>query len=620
MTTANASIDQKDVLIEPRNVEIDVSTEGGEQTIVVPPISKLRKLHGHTISHWSTTFRRLEVSDADIDAAKREFHCLFKDYDEFRVSGAFLNRLASLAALIGDHDSANKFHSEAVAVSDIPELFYRFADHELTELSNFDSAVSKLEKLEAQGFVRDSLRLAECDLAAEKVDRASARIKDVLQTEPDDWRANLIGGVLALVDGKYPIAIRMLRTSLESRPNSPSIAANLAIAHYFQGNTRQTIKSIRRAIGLDPWNEKFLVFLADVVLEEQDHLYSDREMATALRLLSQFLHKNPESVMVAARTTKLALDTGNPKPTIRVLENTVRRSRTAETLNNLAVLLWASGDRRRALTNLLTAAEVVLKGGPEVAEDVSFLVAGNLVHLLNETGDARKAEQISLKLLDAVDQTRITAERDLSKIYFGYILSLAFQRKYPAMLDLVTKLIDRGDLYPTFKVNLATSLTCYHAIVTGDFEKAAKYALTAYEALSEVDRPTTQMVSIVTNNLTYSLIETNDLDSAQSLLKKLRTLEPDSYLVSATSGLYHIRRGHLEKGEEKYRLAMTQTRNEDLSRLLKKKLQLELAKATLKVDKKRAIRLIKSGLKISSTGGPWDAEGLNAELRQMIQD
>jgi tetratricopeptide (TPR) repeat protein len=603
---------EKQVVLDAHLLEVNLGDNSVQATAVLePPITQLKELKGTIQRTWKTTLRKEQAdSDFDTSLARKEFDRLIARYDVYRESSSYLARLASLARVLHDDISARRFALEAEAASPAVHLRFKRADYELTHDRNVDEARATLVELANQGNIDASLRLAELCLARGETLLARATVAAALQRDSLDWRTNLLAGTMALMDGQMPRAIRFLRVATLERPNSTILFFNLAIAHYVAGNLRQAIHSIRITLGLNPFDQRALMFLLDLAP-------GVRQLTPVVRrLVEQFIHFAPDATAIASRAVNYFLKAKEHQEGIAALEVVANRSKDPDLVNNFGVLLAAANNPTGALHQFRRAVQLATANSPSI----SFVLLANLAHAYVDNDELERAERLSKEVLATRSINEVISSTQLGRMKHAELMATLFGGDYEPVIAFAQRYVDVPGIDPLLKVNLLIQLVCYHSITQDNLELATEYAISAAETLKEIPDPPELLVLTVQNNLMFCLVETGNLPAAEQVLREMKIDEsrPGSSFALATRGFYHLRKREIEAGTRDYQKAINLTQKYDRKMLLRKKLEYELAVAKELESPREALIHAKRALKTGDVKIPWPSGTLDSRLHQLI--
>ena len=160
------------------------------------------------------------------------------------------------------------------------------------------------------------------------------------------------------------------------------------------------------------------------------------------------------------------------------------------------------------------------------------------------------------------------------------------------------------DIHADLHSYLANTLVCYYTLVDVQLDRAHQFARRSFEIQSNRQPKDGIAWNISINNLAFVAIEQDKLDDAGCYLSRLRSDAPmHRYFHYATRGLLAIRRGHVDRGEGLYRLAISTANDQNTKSLLRQKLNWELGNHLARQGRiRRAIRFLEKTQKTRVLG------------------
>ena len=185
----------------------------------------------------------------------------------------------------------------------------------------------------------------------------------------------------------------------------------------------------------------------------------------------------------------------------------------------------------------------------------------------------------------------------------GLVGACLNQGKMKKGIDLALNWIEKN-IHPDLHSHLADTLVCYYTLVDARLDRAHEFARQSFEIQSNRQPRDSAAWNSSVNNLAFVAIEQGKLDDAGSYLARLRSDAPMStYFHYATRGLLAIRRGHVDRGEGLYRLAISTASDRNIKSLLRQKLNWELGSYLARQGRtRRAIRFLAKVEKTRVTG------------------
>lgn len=525
-----------------------------------------------------------------------ELDRLLLRYDEFNDSVTYLARVADLAVLSGRLEQAFSLASEAVEASPDPEYKYRLA-----EIAYFGSDVRKARsiwaELAAQGHLDAILRMAQLSIAESDDEGAATWLDEAMRIDGVDWRGHSIAGALALGSGQHERAVRHFRMAMEERPRSVQIYYNLALAHVLSGSVKHAIKALRIAVGLNPFGQKALMAWSDL------SAHTGQSIPEASQALVRYAALHSDDKGAIERLAYLRYLLGDDRGSRDVLEKADERFHDANIPNNLGVLAARGKKLDQAIREFGRATAIAAESPGENAGRTSDTATANLVTALVNAGEFRRAEEAAEAYVSLSSDDRYLSSGPAFRIAQGLVGACLNQGKMKKGIDLALNWIEKN-IHPDLHSHLADTLVCYYTLVDARLDRAHEFARQSFEIQSNRQPRDSAAWNSSVNNLAFVAIEQGKLDDAGSYLARLRSDAPMStYFHYATRGLLAIRRGHVDRGEGLYRLAISTASDRNIKSLLRQKLNWELGSYLARQGRtRRAIRFLAKVEKTRVTG------------------
>jgi tetratricopeptide (TPR) repeat protein len=188
--------------------------------------------------------RFLELKDTEAEAALREAVSIKPDALEAWLA------LAELHALFGKTDAASNDLREALKRDEhSPEASFQLGKL----LAPGPEAIAHLEAAlrERPSYGEALARLAEVQIALNKLDAARASAQRALKSDPNDASMRVVVGRVALAEGKPDVAHSEAKAALAILPNLASAKLLVADAYAKQNEIDLALENYQAAFGLD---------------------------------------------------------------------------------------------------------------------------------------------------------------------------------------------------------------------------------------------------------------------------------------------------------------------------------------------------------------------------------
>lgn len=565
----------KQLLVPAEPVSVVLVDEGNTRlSFILPPLAELREIRELSSKNYSLY--------EDVEAARlrkggdfaEELKSLLKKRDRFSESATYFTRLANLAEFAGDLSSEGEFLANAARVS-VDVSFQHKIGSNLIARGQTDEAKGLFESLDLEHDLHANLRLAFLAAERNKLDEASTFVSKALHIDPTNFGARLFAGALALNRGELRWAILNFKLAAEERQTS-SVFTNLAIAYVLMHRFDKAFSVLRKAIALEPFSVHAVALFADLAFLEK----RDRE---AIRPLENFLQLEQKNAAIWGLLARALIEIGNYRKALDALKRQASLDESSAVFNNLGVVNALLGEKKKAGEYFNYA----IQKSKESSTDY-LLAARNLLAILAEMGRFPEMLKIAKQTLAASDELDVARHPVFSDIYSFLISSLVrVDGRKEASRTAKHLLRNVPDLAPGLKVWLSTGLIADLAMSREKWPEALEYAQEGMKMapmLAQQDK----RVDALKNNFAFLLLEMGRIDEAEALISQIsRWIHVDPY-PTATLGLLHILKGHLEKGEALYHEAI-QLANTMLDRQrIAQKMHLELGRVLMEKDKRQA--------------------------------
>ena len=589
------------VAVSEQDAEVEVGFDAAlNGKLLFPSLPRL--LQGQRVPSRAEQVReyRKPVSFAfegfQSEGLQSELDRLLLRYDEFNDSATYLARVADLAALSGKLDQALSLAMKAAEADPDPEYKYRLA-----EIACFGTDVHKARslwaELAAHGHMGAILRMAQLSIAESDDEGAAAWLDEAMRIDGADWRVHVIAGTLALGSGEHERAVRHFRVAMEERPRSVQIHYNLALAHVLSGSVKHAIRALRIAAGLNPFDQKALMAWADL------SAHAGQSIPEASRALVRYASLHSDDKGAVERLAHLRYLHGDDRGARDALEKADKRFPDANISNNLGVLAARRKKPSQAIREFSRAIELAAELPEESAGRASDIATTNLVIALVNAGEFRKAEEVAEAYISLSSDDRYLSSYPTFRVAAGLVETCLNQGKTEKGIDLALHWIERN-IHEDLHSRLADILGCYYTLVDTQLDRAHEFARQSFEIQSNRQPRDSAAWNCSVNNLAFVAIEQGKLDDAGRYLTRLRSdASMHRYFHYATRGLLAIRRGHVDKGEGLYRLAISTAGDRNTKSLLRQKLNWELGNYWARQGRtRRAIRFLEKVQKTRVTG------------------
>jgi len=574
--------DQRALIIKSDPIELVLSEEGGARlTLILPPfedLSEIKYLTGRQYSlkeHADKEWAPFKSAFAD------ELTRLEKKNDRFGESRTYFSHLANLAELAGDRPAEFQILGRVpLAIRD------NFFQYRLGENLHAQGRLAEAEKI-FSSFDLDSdasanLRLAYFHAQKNQLDLAAHAVSRVLGIDPLNYGGRLFEGALRLARGECQAAIQSFRIAESERPTSSVLYTNLAIAYLFLKKDHKALASLRKAVALDPLNHNAVSLLADVA-----HAAGrDEDAVPALRYFVNFEQRVPS---VWGRLARSLLQLGHASEALAALRHQATHEDTSAVWNNIGVAHVAARNRKSALSAFKHSTAKVTS--ESIAD--AFLALRNILAMLVEDKNYDAAIRMAKLAIREDRDALISKDSKLSDIYTFYLHSLRNSNRMNEAVKISERLLESDSLALRLRVWIGIQLLSYYATSPNRVDRALSLANEFKEILDSIVVLEKPLADNLINNLTFAYAETGHIEEATALLPYLSKLVHEQPYPTATLGLIHLRKGHIERAIQLYEEAIHIALKGDDKKRIRQKLNLELGLNFLQSDAERADRFLK---------------------------
>ena len=582
MLVRDPSEETSSLVVEKRPLQV-VAYEDGESplSLVLPPFEDLAEIESLKSAHFSIhEFESIASGAMFHDLAAAERKRLKRKVRRFGDSAILHNRLANLDAAVGDLESEN-LHLQRAIELDSHEFFRNRLVENLVARSLDDEAKTLLVGQDSAGSVFAQLHLA--GILARQNDIAAAQdcVNAALEISPADYGARLFHGAINLWRANFGEAILSFRIALEARPSSAVAHTNMAIAYLAANRSDKAFHQVKLAVAIEPLNLNAVALLADIA-NNQDR---DVDAIPALRFFTRFEQK---SAGIWSRFARALLRIGQLSDTIASLKRQASLESNPAVWNNLGVAYSLAHERDKALESYKQS--MMLAGSPRSYD--YCLAARNATALFNEYAPPKTLLAFIEQTLTDDNVTIFASHRELSGMLVGRMRSLVKLHRFDEAARFGQKILEADSTALETQFKVAINLLAIYSMRMGGEVKALQVAerysklVIAPEKVDAVVR--TQLI----NNIAFVFAENGQIDAAEQYLQLISNSIHKSPYPTATLGLLHLKKGNLDRAAQLYEEALRIAPTKDDKSRIRQKWNLELGKAILESEPKRAARLL----------------------------
>ena len=597
---------------EPPEVEIGIDLFPSSK-VALPPVSRM--LQGTVIESTPKAVGFTKPVEQLTSGLKSAFDLLLNDQGDFADSINFGARLADVASLCGETDVAYSLsHHLAEQNKDRQDLAYKFGQIAF-ESDDIDVAERVWHRLATNGHALSCLRMAELAIRRADIPDASAWLHKAMESDATDWRVLAFAGILALIVGDGPQAVRFFRGALEERPRSVRLHYNLALAHTISGNSRNALRAVRRAVGLNPLRKSTLLIWADLSVHNQ------KGFGNVTRALSRYISYFPDDKSTRETLAFLWHQWGDDIQATRILSEARLRFEDPIILNNLGVLSLRKRNVPAAIGQFKQAIFLATRSTEPANKRIIAIATANLADAFLTANTYKLAQELCEAYCKNISQELLVSEQPYSRIANSLTLAWLNNNNAKHAISTAQKWIKYPEVDTDLQMSLLELLICYYTLTVFEPEVAYNYAAKAFD-LQEAKSPRDlNRWNIALNNLAFSTIELGNIEEAKTHIVRLRNdIASGAHYVSATRGLLAFRLGQVEKGERLYSKAISLADDRSRKSLLRQKLNWELGSYWASVGENRRAQYFLNKVLRNKVYGAWVLPYLRIQAAQLLEE
>lgn len=568
---------------QPRDIDIIVDEESQFRlAFELPTAVTLKASHCRVVEKISVT----EIAEQDPFNFKELFHQEFvklsNKSERFKDSRSFILKLAGVATLSGEYDSAEAMLSESISRNYSPQLLHKLGDTLILK-GRHDKALEVFEQADLDNDVYSNLKIAYIHTWRNDIAMAYKFLEKAQTIDPSDFRTRMFMGGIQLNSGQCEKAIRSFRVASSMKKDSSVLHVNLAASHWSLGHTDKTVKELRKAIAINPLNENALIFYADI-------MHQLGKNTSIVALLEYFVSLNQKSKFIWERLARAYYFTKKFPKAKNALEHQLSIAVEPHVYSNLGLVHWQLKEHKPAFHYMSEAIDKARHDNKQLA--IPLL---NMAILLNE----KKLFKESSKLLRGfIEQNNDDVDgRILAKIAIQYFVSLESLEDTATSAVELKRFLNKSNIDVEGRVLLLCCKIYSDAVIMKDREECEKSTENLLSLMQgNREEISEESLRFANNNIAFNCLLNNSLSDAQKFLSKtMKYVNIDPY-CTATYGLLHIKKGEVEEGIRLYETAISLANGRDFKDRIRQRMYFELGKYFISIGntKDAAKYLIKS--------------------------
>jgi len=566
-----AALTTKRIEVADANVTVAITDDAlAPLYLTLPPVEELKAIR-------NLADLQLSANDVVVDARERihehflvEHGQLAQKSEKFDHSVTYLNHLANLAELAGETVLAERYLRSAVTLSNERFLAHRLQANLLRQrnLRDLEAITSGPEQEEDYD---TCLYLAYSAVLRRDYNGAFALVARALEIDPIDSRGRMLAGALCLYQSEYERAIQNFRIAAEEKSNSSALFVNLAVAHFCLGDSAKALTMARRAVSINPMDRNAVAFYADIAFHE----HRSGEAIPSLEKFTRYEQKIPA---IWSRLARAHFLENRLSDALGALKQEAAIQESPSVWNNIGVVYARMGDSRKALQYYNYA----IQGEAYHSDDAAALALSNLLLLLGDGGHDSEVLGIASPLIRGRLRVDAIGKRQFVGAYLAYLRALTRLGKTDEALRVADAWIGSAETSAQLRVAILAHMLFHYSIVAPERDRAVHYARWAFESLGSCNECDPAERAMLINNIAFTFIEFGQTDGVARVLPMLTRALHSEPFSTATLGLYHLRKNHLERGQMLYREAIALATDHRAKEIIRQKMNLELGRAYLK--------------------------------------
>lgn len=571
--------DEKSLDVAPQPIEIVLSEDGiAPVSLFLPPYKDMAEVSVLTDKNFSVKEWALSLEAPLRESMVLERVRLERKISQFGTSQTFWHRLANAAALAGEFETEATYLAAAANIRKDDFVCNRIGEN-LIARHLVVNAKQHFANLDLSRNLHANLRLASFHMQRREFDEAAVCIKNGLQIDPIDFGARLLDGALKYVTGRFEEAIFSYKIAAQERQNSVALHTNMAWAYVRLGRIRKAFQHLRKAVAIDPLNSNAITLLSDLSFETG----ASEDAIPSLRYFVRFEQK---SAAAWARLARALLEIGEHNEAIAALKRQGSVEDSCEVWNNLGAAYHRRGDESQALKSFSHAMTL----SDNLRSEEYLIAARNVANAMIKN----VSEELVLRFVDSVvapsNQQLFAVSKNASGIFTAKMTALVKLQRNAEAVRFGEELLASTDLHEQTKAWIASVLMSLYAINFSDSVRSMQLAREYSAKLQQLGEYDDWSSSQLNNNIAFVYAEYGDLEDAARHLQNISHLIHKEPYPTATLGLLHLKRGHLERANELYSDALRLCLNPRDKARIRQKWNLEMGKALLPSEARKAAR------------------------------
>ena len=610
MLDHKARKEERQVEVKEESVIIPLPSFFSQQlALVIPPISKMDVEKSKIFPSIDIQNAKREIQEIEESLCRDEMEAILSKYDRFHGSETFLLRAAQASFYANEIERADSLFGELIDV--LPDSYSKesYGDFLLDSGRESDAKAAFYDD-DLSDSLYANLRRAFFSIRDKDFASAEVYLQKAISIDQLDFSANILLATLYMSEGKWMEAIGHLKVCLEEDLGSPAALIRIGYCYWRLNEHDKAKHFLRRAVGQNSLSLEALILYSDVcnalgVAEE------------AFSFLERYTTVDDSKAAVWERLARAAFSAykkSRLQSYLDVCLDALRRelaiSPSHRVWNNMGVVLWNSGKPNQAASMLTKALEEAHKD----REDFGFPLF-NLAGILIENKQFSRLKEIFSLYIDSDGTFRHHFSEKSERVLLQYLITLEGVGRRKEAIRLCQRKLESGVDDIEIRADLLNRLIYYYSVV----EKDVDYIR---DIESKLDNGFSWLFDIkgyarhrVLNNLAFAELCFDDAARAKKYLDRLTDVFHKDPYATATLGMWHLRRGRIERGKQLYREAISMLADRKEKNRFRQRMYLELGIAyDTSGDRSQAKRELRKALS-EKDGAKWVMSEIKLRLK-----
>lgn len=533
----------------------------------LPAFEELKNIKDLSLSKISFQETKNTFLDNSKEIYEKELESLERNFETFQYSSKFLNQLSILNELTGNIQKAEELLLNAIQIDESPYFKNRLAEIYMSQ-SRFKDFNNIYQLPNIKKNIKTYIIQALALIKNNQLEKAELHIKEALAVDYFDFETQYLAGSIELLKGNYSKAIRSFKIAIEEATgkNAPSsLYVNMGIAYLLQNNIKKALDCLKISTALNPLNKNSVLIYSNLLIESKKY-------PEAIAILRTYLTYEEKECTIWDLIAKAYYLSKDYKKALESLKHQASLEGNTAIWNNIAIVYNKLKEYKKANQYFALGLKQELE-----KEQVPVILLENYLRFLANHKLLKELSAL-LKLLKP-----LINENSKKIIPNYYVFLLTYIEAVSAIgdnyntIEITEKVIDTEEIDIITKMRLVTHLTYHYTMINPNIGKALAFSKIAEKNIESIEMDKTFKL-LLYNNIIYTYLESNQIMEAENLINKLNPGINKIAIPTATLGLYHIKKGRIDRGNQYYENAINLVPGSVDKSRLKQKLYFELAK------------------------------------------